>query len=551
MHLLSPLWWLATVLSSALARAATSPPQVKLDEATFTGLKNGSTNRFLGIPFAKPPTGDLRFRLPLPNDPYTGLFNATAFGPACPQQNLQYVIPDNIAPEARAVLEAGTSTLMDDAEDCLTINVWQPEGVSEGAKLPVVVWVFGGGFESGGSAAFDGSAIVQRSIDMNQPIIYVSLNHRVSAFGFLGGAQVKAAGVANLGLQDQRQAFRWVQKYISAFGGDPTKVTIWGESSGAISVALHMIANGGDNEGLFRAGFMQSGAPIPYGEIEQGQWSYDLLVENAGCKNAIDSLQCLRETPYEVLKKAMNASPSILSFQAVNSSWIPRADGVFLLDPPQHAVLKGTVANIPFVSGNCDDEGTLFALSQANITTNNATKEYIASNYLSRATEAEVDQLLSVYPDDITQGSPFDTGTENALTPEYKRLAAFSGDLIFIAARRFFLQQRADKQPTWSFLSKRSKSLPDLGSYHTHDLANVYGGGELTTYLVNFVNHLDPNGNSTGTDSESVINWPRYTLSNPALMTFLDGATAQEITQDTFRRDAIGNLTELFLKYPL
>lgn len=83
--------------------------------------------------------------------------------------------------------------------------------------------------------------------------------------------------------------------------------------------------------------------------------------------------------------------------------------------------------------------------------TNNATKEYISSNYLSGATEAEVDQLLSVYPDDVTQGSPFDTGTENALTPEYKRLAAFSGDLIFIAARRFFLQQRADKQPTWSF----------------------------------------------------------------------------------------------------
>lgn len=87
--------------------------------------------------------------------------------------------------------------------------------------------------------------------------------------------------------------------------------------------------------------------------------------------------------------------------------------------------------------------------------------------------------------------------------------------------------------------------------YHTHDLANVYGGGELTTYLVNFVNHLDPNGNDTDTDSQSVLDWPQYTSSNPALMTFLDGTTPQEITQDTFRQDAIGNLTELFLKYPL
>ncbi len=81
-----------------------------------------------------------------------------------------------------------------------------------------------------------------------------------------------------------------------------------------------MIANGGDNEGLFRGGFMESGSPIPYGEIEQGQWSYDQLVENAGCKNATDSLQCLREAPYEVLKKAMNASPSILSFKVSSLS---------------------------------------------------------------------------------------------------------------------------------------------------------------------------------------------------------------------------------------
>ena len=83
--------------------------------------------------------------------------------------------------------------------------------------------------------------------------------------------------------------------------------------------------------------------------------------------------------------------------------------------------------------------------------TNNATRKYIASNYLPDATAAEVDQLLAVYPDDITQGSPFDTGDKNALTPEYKRLAAFQGDLMFISPRRFFLQQRSNKQPVWSF----------------------------------------------------------------------------------------------------
>ncbi|KAI0084373.1 carotenoid ester lipase precursor [Irpex rosettiformis] len=534
---ISPTWIAAAATLCYTPVFAANNPQVQLDQGVFTGINNGTTNRFLGIPFAKPPTGDLRFRLPVANDPYTGVVNATAFGPACPQQTLQYTIPDNLAPEAKAVL-AATSGSLPDAEDCLTINIWQPSDVAEGTKLPVVIWIFGG--------IFDGSVIVQRSIEMNQPIIYASINHSyvLLAFGFLGGAQVKAAGVANLGLRDQRQAFRWVQKYISAFGGDPTKVTIWGQSSGAISVGLHMVANGGDNENLFRAGFMQSGSQIPYGDVENGQWSYNQLVGNVGCQNASDSLQCLREVPYDALKAAMNASPSILSRQALNSSWVPRADGVFLVDPSQQAVLKGTVANIPFVSGNCDDEGTLFALSQTDITTNNGTREYISSNYLSNATEAEIDRVLAVYPDDIAQGSPFDTGSENALTPEYKRLAAFQGDLIFIGTRRFLLQHRSDKQPAWSFLSKRSKSTPDLGSFHGHDVPLVYGPSDLTDYLVNFVNHLDPNGNGS-------MEWPRYTPSSPALMTFLDGDTPQTITQDTFREDAIGNLTELFLKYPL
>lgn len=133
----------------------------------------------------------------------------------------------------------------------------------------------------------------------------------------------------------ERQAFRWVRQYISAFGGDPDKITMcvqpydshihvrkgystylhssWGESAGAISVALHMIANRGDHEGLFRAGFMQSGSPIPFGTVDQGQQSYDHLVESVGCQNSTDSLQCLRTVPYEAFKAALNSSASNVS----------------------------------------------------------------------------------------------------------------------------------------------------------------------------------------------------------------------------------------------
>ncbi|KAI0804500.1 carotenoid ester lipase precursor [Irpex lacteus] len=528
---------------AAKASLGAPGPQVQLDQGTFIGSRNGSINRFLGIPFAKPPVGDLRFRLPVPNDPYTGAYNATNFGQVCPQQTLSPSLPDNLAPEAKAILIAFSATFPD-SEDCLTINVWQPSDLPKGKKIPVAAWIFGGGFEEGGSPAFDGSVIVQRSIEVGQPIIYVSMNHRVSAFGFPGGSQVKAAGVGNIGLHDQRQALRWIQKYISAFNGDPSKVTIWGVSSGAISVSLQMLANGGDTEGLFRGAFMHSGSPIPFGDISHGQRTYDQLVAYAGCQNASDTLQCLREAPYDVLKAGMNASPSLFSRLAFNISWVPRTDGVFLLDPPQQAVLKGAVANIPFVSGDCDDEGTIFSLSQGDITTNEELEEYLASNYLPNATTAEVQRLLEVYPDDVTQGSPFDTGSQNALTPQYKRLAAFHGDFVFNGPRRFFVQQRSQKQPVWSFLSKRAKSTPDLGAYHGNDMPNVYGPGELTDYLINFVNHLDPNGNGSAY-------WPQYTPTNPTLMTFLDGPTPQELTQDTFREEAIGTLTELFLKYPL
>ncbi|KAI0704351.1 carotenoid ester lipase precursor [Cytidiella melzeri] len=519
--------------------------QVQLDQGTFIGIHNGSTDRFLGIPFAKPPTGDLRFRLPVANDPYTGVLNATSFGLACPQQAMQYAHPTNLAPEVAAIVSAPLD-IPDAGEDCLSINIWQPSGLPRSTKLPVVIWIYGGTYTplTIGCASFDGGVIVQRSIELGEPIIHASLNHRQSVFGFAGGAEVKAAGVGNLGLHDQRQAFRWVQKYISAFNGDASKVTIWGESSGAISVALQIIANGGDNEGLFRGAFMQSGSPIPYGEITQGQRSYDQFVLAAGCQNATDSLQCLREAPYKVLQDAMNVSPSILSRQSLNSSWAPSADGVFLLDPPQHAVLKGTVANIPFVSGDCDDEGTLFSLSQFDVTTAGGASAYVASNYFPNATAAEIDLLLDVYPQNVTQGSPFGTGTANVVYPEYKRLAAFQGDLVFSGPRRFFMQQRSDKQPVWGFLSKRMKATPDLGSYHGHDVANVYGPGELTDYLVHFVNHLNPNGNGSE-------RWPRYTPANPALMTLLDGPTPQAITQDTFRDTAMSYLTSLSLKYPL
>ncbi|KAJ6554988.1 Alpha/Beta hydrolase protein [Mycena vulgaris] len=526
--------------------ATLAAPVVTLDAGTFTGIAgSANTHSFLGIPFAKPPVGDLRFRLPVPIPAYTGTHAAIAMGLACPQQEIDLPILTGLPAEVvDEVVNSIFGLVFPDSEDCLTINVVKPATATATSKLPVVAWIFGGGFELGSPSMYDGKTIVERSIAMGKPVVYVSMNYRVSGFGFLASKEVRAAGVGNLGLQDQRQALRWVQKYITTFGGDPTKVTIWGESAGAISVSLHMLANGGNTEGLFRAGFMQSGSPIPVGPVENGQKFYDAIVKQTGCSGATDTLACLRTVPYASIKSAIDASPGIFSYQSLILSWLPREDGVFLTDNPQRLVQQGKVAPVPFVTGDCDDEGTLFSLSTLNITTDAEFINYIHTYWLPQATAAQGVTLNTMYPSDLLDGSPFGTGLLNGITPQFKRIAAFQGDSVFQAPRRFFQQALSGKQNQWAFLSKREKGIPLLGSLHGSDILNVYFDGELTDYLINFAATLDPNG-------KTVPNWPAYTTANPNMMTFLDGLIPTTITQDTYRAAGMAFLTNITLQFPI
>ncbi|GLB38556.1 putative type-B carboxylesterase lipase family protein [Lyophyllum shimeji] len=533
-------------LARSVAAAPLAAPTVQLDSLTVIGTTSGRVSKFLGIPFAKPPTGDLRFRLPQPVPAYTESFSATSYGLSCPQQAIDLPILTGLAAEAvDYVVNSIFGLVFPDSEDCLTINVVKPATATPTSKLPVIVWIFGGGFELGSPSMYDGGVIVDRSIALGTPAVYVSMNYRLSGFGFLGGQEVKDAGVGNLGLQDQREALRWVQKYIGAFGGDPTKVTIWGESAGAISVSLHMLANDGNTEGLFRAGFMQSGSPIPVSDITHGQKYYDALVSQTGCSDSEDTLACLRTVPYKTLKAAVDRSPGIFAYQSLSLAWLPRADGVFLTDDPQKLVQQGKVANIPFITGDCDDEGTLFSLSTLNISTAAELKTYLKTTFLPGVPDADLDRLLKLYPGDITAGSPYDTGIFNAITPQFKRIASFMGDGVFQAPRRFFLDQRSGKQNTWAFLSKRFKALPVLGSAHASDILNVYGGGGMADYLIRFAANLDPNPKSS-------VQWPKYTTATRKLLTFTDGLFDDEvITEDTYRQEAMAFLTNVTLAHPI
>ncbi|OCH90088.1 carotenoid ester lipase precursor [Obba rivulosa] len=529
------MWTIATLLSLVISAALCSgvaPPTVVLDNGTFIGEQNGTTDRFLGIPFAKPPTGSLRFSLPQLPDSYSGVYNATAFGFSCPGVGS----PANVTNDLQALLDDVMLPQTPIDEDCLTLNIWAPHGVKAGADLPVVAWIYGGGFYYGGSSRFDGSKIVKRSIELEEPIVYVSMNYRLAALGFLASQEVTDAGVANLGLRDQREALRWIQKYIKAFGGDPKKVAMWGESSGANSVMFQMVTNGGDPEGLFRGAFIESGAPLPLANYTAGQASYNALVNATNCTSAADTLDCLRQVPFDALFAAINTPPWF-------EGPLPLVDGDFLADSPPTLVRTGRIAKVPYVNGNCDDEGTEFVFA-SNIENVSEVISSINGSYLKGITTSEVTQILDLYSSNVTLGSPYGTGTNDVLTPEYKRMASIVGDLDFHGPRRSLLEQTSHKQPAWAFLSKRYKSLPIIGAGHETDILNVYGPGDLTDFLVNFVNHLNPN-NKTG------VKWPQWTSETPLLLTFWDGDVPLNITEDNFRIKGMKLLTDLGQKYPL
>ncbi|VDC07075.1 unnamed protein product [Peniophora sp. CBMAI 1063] len=515
-------------------------PTVALDNGTFVGVTEGPISIFRGIPFAQPPIGDLRLRLPVANDPYNGTYDATAFGASCIQQLSSDKNLTGLNPVAATILEGFLSdSNITDSEDCLTINVYTPANATENSQLPVVFWIYGGGFEDGQTASFNGSVIVERALQLELPVVYVSVNYRLSALGFPGGREARDAGVENLGLQDQRLGMRWVQKHISAFGGDPSKVIIWGESAGAISVALHMLTNNGDNEGLFRGAFMQSGSPTWTGTMpeDDGQSNFDQFASDAGCGSYLGNvtvLDCLRNVSTVDLRAAIQASADIFDYSSLNLAWMPRVGGTFVPDIPTRLVLNGSVADVPFVTGDCDDEGTLFSLSNSNITTEEELRQYLPRFFPFPTNFTDIDDVLAAYPEDPELGSPFETGLENAVTPQFKRISAILGDLIFQAPRRLFLSERSENNTAFAFLSKRltSNPVPTLGAYHSTDLQNVYGPGDLTDALINFATNLDPNG-------PTLIDWPAYTADSPMLLALLDGKVTQELVNDTFREEGM------------
>lgn len=328
-------------LFAAPAMAATpedGAPVVTIADGALRGNVEDGVVAFRGIPFAAPPVGDLRWRAPQPVARWQGVRDASQYGHDC----MQLPFPSDAAP-------LGTPP----AEDCLFMNVWKPQGVI--GKLPVMVWIYGGGFVNGGSSppTYSGAPLAR------QGIMVVSFNYRVGRFGtFAHPALTKAnadkALLANYGYMDQIAALKWVRSNIAAFGGDPAKVTIIGESAGGMSV--HALLTSPMAQGLFHKAVIQSGGPMPLGDatLAGAEKIGAAFGEAKGvAASDPDALAKLRALPGDAVVDGLNLAAMFAPGKRTHSS--PIADGSIAVDS-QAAYKAGRFARVPVMIGATSDD---------------------------------------------------------------------------------------------------------------------------------------------------------------------------------------------------
>jgi para-nitrobenzyl esterase len=330
-------------LESAAGTAAKGwGPEVKVESGIVRGVSVTSLPQggaFLGIPYAAQPVGRLRWHAPEPAPRWTGVRAASSWGPACPQA------PSPWLPEMLGIRKMHTD------EACLYVNVWTPE-LHPARRLPVLVWVHGGGnVEGSGEWPPLGVPLAE------QGIVVVSLNYRLGVFGFYANAAIDAESdhhvSGNYGHLDQIAALRWVRRNIAAFGGDATKVTIAGESSGALDVCNLMASPLA--AGLFRGAMMESGVCVDsvYPKLHELETNNARLAKDLGVAAGPGELAALRAVPAERMY-AVAAKDDALDFE-------PAVDGWVLPQQPAVAFAKGQQVKVPVLVGSNDSEVSIFA----------------------------------------------------------------------------------------------------------------------------------------------------------------------------------------------
>lgn len=467
----------ATLLAALATPAAPGSAPVAIETGLVQGVHEGPIRVFKGIPYAAAPVGELRWRAPEPAQAWEGIMSADAFSPACPQKGSY---PENSPPEPMS-------------EDCLTLNIWTP-AESADEKLPVMVWIYGGGLinGSGSTPLYAGDRLAARGV------VVVTFNYRLGALGFLAHPELnresKHGGSGNYGLLDQIAALNWVRRNIAAFGGDPETVTIFGQSSGSFSVS--MLAVSPLTTGLFRRAIGQSGGVFEPIEFDPGFTPEGAAAagERFAARAGDKTLAGLRNMKAaELLEIPFRPQFNI--------------DGFALTKSPYDAYKAGEQHDIDLIVGTNSDEGRYF-LAGADVTKENF------NEVLTRTFPGWLVALVGAKPGET------DADARAAA-------AAFDGDMRFRWDMWAWARLAASSGRSGVFFYQFSRSPPlkegdpyfGLGATHGMEMQYVFdhldqSAGEWTAkdralastvpaYWTNFAKTGDPNGGG-------LPRWPEF-----------------------------------------
>lgn len=490
---------------------------------TVQGIDDGRVTQFLGVPFAKPPVGDLRLKAPQPPDNW-GHIMADEWKPGCMQ------------PKGIWTLLTG----MD--EDCLHMNFYLPSGTvapPPPGGWPIMMFFYGGSYRVGaaGFPLYHGHFAVDSLLGTNHNVMIVTINYRVGAFGFLASEALRQedpdGAVGNYGFLDQRQAMRFLQEVAPAFGGNPNLITIYGESAGAGSVSAHLVSP--RSHGLFHRVIAQSGAlasdwvaqPFDLAAIKAQQ-----LVENAGCDGKptyAEEMACLRALSAEDMVDAWKRMPSPFL------QWAPVIDGVDVPDHPRRLMNEGKIIHdVPVILGSTRDEGTQLLNEPVDLP---ADKYYSTLlRYVGEKLAPEVEELYPLSDfDSPWWGMVSMFGDAEFICPSRESAIALTKRTPTFPATNTYLYNFAchwDVIKIYDMFGKKP-----LGAFHGSELLAVFnafhalpflaGPGELefsnlvTRYWSRFAWSGNPNGDVVTTDPV----WTKYnaTLDNVAELNVVNG----------------------------
>lgn len=415
---------------------------VQTTEGPVRGRQTGSARVWRGIPYAQPPVGDKRFRLPLPPERRREVLEADSFGPWAPQRT------------RRLIPGADQKTAM--SEDCLTLNIAAPAARAD-APLPVLVFIHGGAFTSGSAAMdlIDGTGLAAAG-----NVLFVSMNYRLGALGFMDFRAYSTSSRTfdvNLGLADQVAALEWVHRNIAAFGGDPENVTLFGESAGAASALTLMCVPAAS--GLFHRTFLQSPAPgAAYGTELASEWAGEFLgLLGTGPGGAAEALSGL---PASALVKAQEELNGRITHETHPGALCPSpvVDGSFLPLHPLEAFEKGRAQKVPMVIGTMENEGSLFSKFNDILPTSPQRIERM----FELTDPGSRDRVAAAYPG----------------YPHRRQAVELGADAVFWHPSVQAAQAHAAHAPTWSYrfdYAPRAARTAGLGATHGMDLLALFG----------------------------------------------------------------------------